>query len=367
MLYIINDTEVTINDKAYASSQGGSSTYVAGFINQLISSKINFGLIGNYKPDHQTDKCYFIKGGSNARFMLHLAKFFITHRKFSDDILYFHRPDYAALSVVFNSFRVIHLHGQPRSVILSGRKFLKRQLFLFFENISMRIADLIIVTDEKSYKVYLDKYPFLSAKMYILPTGIDTSFFSSEQSAVKKTTENSKYLVVVGRLAYPKRIADIIESFAIIAKKYGNLFLYIVGDGPLMNYLKQLSTDNGLNERVIFTGQLSKVEVRDIISKCDASVLLSEYEGSPISVKEILASGKPVVVNDVGDLKDYITHGKNGYFVNPDDHQEVSKAMMDAVFNSSDMKEYCISSMSDFTESNINERVLSLISEKSKH
>ena len=66
-----------------------------------------------------------------------------------------------------------------------------------------------------------------------------------------------------------------------------------------------LGTYEGVTlNNVTFTGLLTKHQVRDLIHPSDAAILLSAHEGSPISVKEVLACGKPVIVNDVGDLTD---------------------------------------------------------------
>jgi len=41
-------------------------------------------------------------------------------------------------------------------------------------------------------------------------------------------------------------------------------------------------------------------------------------------LKEVLACGKPVIVNDVGDMKEYIVEGKNGFIVEAGNHQQVA-------------------------------------------
>ena len=101
--------------------------------------------------------------------------------------------------------------------------------------------------------------------------------------------------------------------------------------------------------------------MRNLIHRSDAAILLSAHEGSPISVKEVLACGKPVIVNDVGDLTDYVIPGKNGYIVNPFNPGEVASAILSAFANSGAMREACINSMKPYDESLINSEIVKLI------
>ncbi|MFZ4523696.1 MAG: glycosyltransferase [Bacteroidales bacterium] len=86
--------------------------------------------------------------------------------------------------------------------------------------------------------------------------------------------------------------------------------------------------------------------------------MLSSHEGSPISVKEVLACGKPVIVNDVGDLSEYVIPGKNGYIVDPHNSKEVAEAILSAFENSQSMREACIASMVPYDQDVINEIVV---------
>ena len=101
--------------------------------------------------------------------------------------------------------------------------------------------------------------------------------------------------------------------------------------------------------------------IRDLIHQSDAAILLSAHEGSPISVKEVLACGKPVVVNDVGDLAEYIIPGRNGYIVNPFDPDEVATAILSAFDSSGTMREACLNSIKPYDESLINPKIVKLI------
>jgi len=135
----------------------------------------------------------------------------------------------------------------------------------------------------------------------------------------------------------------------------------LAGTGTMLRSLQRFVAEAGLAENVTFTGLLSKVEVRNLIRQCDAAILLSAHEGSPISVKEVLACGKPVIVNDAGDLSAYVTHGQNGYIVDAGNSEEVAAAIADAFENSTNMREACVASMVPYDETMINGLVVKYI------
>ena len=62
-------------------------------------------------------------------------------------------------------------------------------------------------------------------------------------------------------------------------------------------------------------------------------------------MKEVLACGKPVIVNDVGDLAEYFIPGRNGYIVDPANSREVATAIVNAFANGHTMRKACITSM----------------------
>lgn len=117
----------------------------------------------------------------------------------------------------------------------------------------------------------------------------------------------------------------------------------------------------GLQNHVTFTSLLTKYQVRDLIHQFDAAILLSVHEGSPISVKEILTCGKPVIVNDVGVLAEYIIPDMNGYIVDPNNSREVAAAVEKACANAHSMREACVASMEPYDEGVINAMIVKQI------
>ena len=87
----------------------------------------------------------------------------------------------------------------------------------------------------------------------------------------------------------------------------------IVGDGPLREPLERLARELGIADRITFAGQ--QRDVPQWLRQSRVFVLTSESEGLALSLMEAMTCGVPAVVADVGDLRDLVTNGVNGYLV----------------------------------------------------
>lgn len=96
---------------------------------------------------------------------------------------------------------------------------------------------------------------------------------------------------------------------------------YAVGSGKyLSKYQKEIESDEILNGKVIFTGNISYVE--ELLKSINVGFLLSteEYEeGISNSVLEYMASGVISLVTDIGASSEIIDNGKDGFLIDKND------------------------------------------------
>src|SRR5207248_957341 len=108
---------------------------------------------------------------------------------------------------------------------------------------------------------------------------------------------DSRFLVSwLGRMTEIKRVDDLLRAFASLRDAGGDADLLLVGDGPLRSSLEALAADLGIQNHCHFTGFRS--DVGAIYAASDAIALTSANEGTPVSVIEAQAAGKPVVSTD---------------------------------------------------------------------
>ena len=121
----------------------------------------------------------------------------------------------------------------------------------------------------------------------------------------------------VGRLTECKRPDRFIAVVAAIAAALPGVRVAVIGDGPDAAILQQKVDTLGLTGTVRFMGQ--RADVDRLLAETRVFVLTSRSEGLSIAMLEAMAAGAVPVVADVGDLRDAIQAGVNGFLVDQDD------------------------------------------------
>ena len=105
---------------------------------------------------------------------------------------------------------------------------------------------------------------------------------------------------VFSQLIERKRIDGILEKFAAFLNRYDNNYcLYIMGDGELLDQLKQKADELGIAEKVIFTLKLEHDKAIPILSRSKALLVNTVKDNNMISIVESIAVGTPIVTTDV--------------------------------------------------------------------
>jgi glycosyltransferase involved in cell wall biosynthesis len=91
----------------------------------------------------------------------------------------------------------------------------------------------------------------------------------------------------------------------------------VIGDGPDASALQEKVVTLGLMDNVCFMGQ--RADVDQLLATARVYILTSRWEGLSIAMLEAMAAGAVPVVADVGDLRDAIRPGENGFLVDQDD------------------------------------------------
>ena len=126
---------------------------------------------------------------------------------------------------------------------------------------------------------------------------------------------------VRGRLvrAHDRRQADRRPpgELAALRDRGVDALLLLVGDGADRVRLEQRAHDLGVARFCVFLGY--QEDVAPWYAVCDAVVLTSVSEGTPVTIIEALAAGRAVVATSVGGVPDVVDDGETGYLVPPGD------------------------------------------------
>jgi glycosyltransferase involved in cell wall biosynthesis len=142
-----------------------------------------------------------------------------------------------------------------------------------------------------------------------LPPGADPATFRAQVRAAVAARHNlrgSHLLVTVGRLLPIKGFDGLIRALPQIEQRVGaRVEVVLCGPArPLPDgsnyraYLEHLAAEEGVSDRLRFTGELPHTEVRDYLAAADVLVVPSVMEGGAKVVMEAAAVGTPFVATE---------------------------------------------------------------------
>ncbi len=142
---------------------------------------------------------------------------------------------------------------------------------------------------------------FEKGMVQVFNNGIDVDKFKfdpvfRDEIRKKYKVENKKIVGHVGRFVTTKNHLFIIDMFSETVKIDPESVLMLVGDGELLENVKEYVNEKYLMDKVIFTGVCE--DVYKYYSAFDVFVLPSLYEGLPVVAMEACACGLPVILSD---------------------------------------------------------------------
>ena len=130
-----------------------------------------------------------------------------------------------------------------------------------------------------------------------------------------KPVEKVYDLIYCGRLEEVKQVDIIIQAIFELKESNPSLNAVIIGDGPLRGDLQSLTEELGLKSSIYFAGDQPNDKIPGYLNQSRIFVMASAFEGLPVAMLEALSCGLPVVMPDVGDIRDVAIHGVNAWVV----------------------------------------------------
>lgn len=177
-----------------------------------------------------------------------------------------------------------------------------------------RLATISTNVSQEAVTAFEEKGAVIPGRMIPVLNGIDLQVFgaSAEQRADSRArlyaASGRQLLLSVGRLVPEKNHRALLGVFAQLVKHRSDVDLWIAGDGPLHDVLKQDIQRLGLSKFVRLLG--ARFDVPDLMRAADVVVLPSLFEGFGLVVAEAMASGATVVATDAGGVAEVMQgHG----------------------------------------------------------
>lgn len=211
--------------------------------------------------------------------------------------------------------RVVHtFHGNVLSGYFSP---FRARTFRHLERLlARRATDAILVLSPQQRAEIVDRFRVApERKVSIVPLALDLAEFSipTARGAFRRELgfPDDAFLVgIVGRIAPVKNHEMFVDAAARTLEAAPHARFVVVGDGPAAPALARRAHAAGLGSAIRFAGL--RTDLTQIYTDLDVVALTSRNEGTPLSLIEAMASGRPVVATDVGGVRDLLTREWTG-------------------------------------------------------
>jgi len=143
----------------------------------------------------------------------------------------------------------------------------------------------------------------------VIPCGV-------KPTELKSTWNDTVFRVVYsGRLEiHPKRADLILDVMIELCIRHPQIECVLIGDGPYRPTAEKRVEDSGLSGKISFTGRVNHDEVIGHLQKSHVFIMMSEYEGLPVSLIEAMECGVVPVVRKISSgVTELVLDGQNGY------------------------------------------------------
>lgn len=199
---------------------------------------------------------------------------------------------------------------------LNGFQLILRRVL----NSAFKNAKLVIVPSRQLAQ-FAKNWGVKNDKIMLIYNCVDPNQFKNQNS--KKIEYD---IITVCRLIPLKGLEELINCATQLRLK-----LAIIGDGPLMIHLKNISS--GVSPKVDFLGNIENHKVGELLNASRIFVLNSESEATSYALIEAKMAGLPVIAKENDGSATVIRNNTDGFLVGPDSENNlinsITKLMSD--------------------------------------
>jgi len=207
-------------------------------------------------------------------------------------------------------------------------------IYNYFLRLKVKMYDHIIVISDYLFQYYSAIFP--KEKILKIPILVDMNRFDR---IINNRVNETKVISYVGFMGGNKDgLENLIEAMALVNERMKNSKLNLIGSAPKKDILrlKNKVETLGLNDVVSFLGSKKADEIPAFLSSSDLLVLarpntIQAKAGFSTKLGEYLASGKPVVITDTGEISKYLKDQQSAYLVEPDDIEKFAEKIICAL------------------------------------
>lgn len=182
------------------------------------------------------------------------------------------------------------------------------QLTRFLERVNFGLADVVISTNESYRNVAIERGKLAPERVHVVRSAPDVTRFQGVEPDPSLRNGRSHLLAYLGVMGPQDGVDQGLLAIAELMKQRDDVYTVLVGGGDVLEEMKQLASDLGLDDHVRFTGRVSDEELATVLSTAD--VCLAPDPMNPLNdvstmnkIVEYMALGKPLVSFDLREAR----------------------------------------------------------------
>ncbi|HOS84384.1 MAG TPA: glycosyltransferase [Bacteroidales bacterium] len=314
----------------------GGPTYNVAYLTKYISPNYTTVLVGGQKNDNEASSEYILQQlnisytiipemrrsigiWSDIQALRRIIRILKTEKP---DIVHTHAAKagtlgriaawYCGVPYIYHTFHGHVFHSYFNPIIT--------KIFIVIEKfLASRCTAIVAISELQKHELGTIFSICSPQKIEIIPLGFDLEKFTQNLDEKRKQfrqtysiADNEIAIGIVGRLVPIKNHPLFIEAFSqCLAKTTKSIRAFIIGDGEIRAQLEELwnSLEADIHtSKLTFTSWIQDVDV--VYAGLDIVCLTSHNEGTPVSLIEAQAAGKPIVSTNVGGIQNIVEENK---------------------------------------------------------
>ena len=317
---------VFVTNKSFPNARG-SSGGLEGLAEQLQKKGHRISIIASHKRAYRNKEDgiyrFWVTEFAKKRFVWNPRKVFRILSAVHPDIV--HTQQYDGLGSVARRWAI--KNGVPWVQSVSDRVSVEKSY-------AIASSPSLIITPARTLQKKLYERYKEQQNIAVLPSSIDPNMFSQADGlSIRKKwdiPQNAEVLLSVSRVSQEKNSQFLFRSLTWLLQRRKHLYLLCVGGGVLVDFFREEIIRRGLSERVHFTDQVPKEEMKHYYASANVFVYVSKEDFRATVIAEAMRAGLPVVAIQSGGAQERIVEGKTGFVISEENKDEAfAKAVED--------------------------------------
>ena len=183
------------------------------------------------------------------------------------------------------------------------------------------LAHHLLCNSQALKSVLTERYGVPEVRLTTIPNGVDTDYFQPPAAP----DAGPPRVLSVARMVPDKDHDTLVQAFRLTALAHPEAELWLVGDGPRLAEVRELTGRLLPPGKVRFLAP--REDLRPLLHQATLLVLSSKTEALPNVVLEAMAAGLPVVATRVGGVPELVVPGLTGWLVDSGDAPALAAAL----------------------------------------